>query len=113
MSSANDSPQYFVLVRSTAEASAVYSLEHAARLAGVAPEMLLHYCRSGLLGDQRASGESEPTFDDEALYAIRRLDYFRRHHEVNLRALPLVYHLAGEIERLSGELRSLRDRHGA
>ena len=46
-------------------AHAIYSLETAARLAGVHPEMLRYYCRLGLFGEARARPETELIFDDE------------------------------------------------
>ncbi len=88
------------------ESPALYSLETAAHLAGLHPEMLRHYCRLGLLGPQRVEGE--PTFDDNALYEIRRIEHCRRHHGVNLQALPLICELWREVERLQTELRFRR-----
>jgi|SRR5664279_2175560 DNA-binding transcriptional MerR regulator len=99
-----------VLVRSVESGQAPYSLAAAARLTEVHPDMLQHYCRIGLLGEARMSPDAEPVFDDNALYEVRRIEHLRRHHAVNLRALPLVCQLSREIERLHAELRFLRDR---
>jgi DNA-binding transcriptional MerR regulator len=96
------------LVRVTEAGPAAYSLETAARLAGVHPEMLRHYCRLGLFGDAYARPGSERLFDDDALYQLRRFEYYRRHHGVNRRTLRLICGLWREIERLEAELRSLR-----
>ncbi len=85
-----------------------YSLEDAARMADVHPDLLRHYCQAGLLGEDRVQGEQEPVFDDDALYELRRIEHYRRHHGVNLRALPLVFGLLREIESLHAELRFLR-----
>jgi DNA-binding transcriptional MerR regulator len=112
MSNPNQPQHYFLLVRSRSEAAGEYSLATAAKLAGVHEDLVRHYCRIGLLGDTRQTATSEPVFDDQAIYEIRRIEHFRKHHAVNLRALPLVYRLTNEIERLSAELRTLRGRHG-
>ncbi|SDR66735.1 MerR family transcriptional regulator [Opitutus sp. GAS368] len=85
---------------------ALHSLAAAADLTGVHPEILQHYCRLGLLGAQRAG--SEPTFDDNALYEVRRIEHYRRHHGVTLQALPLFCALSREVERLQTEVRFLR-----
>lgn len=86
-----------------------YSLDDAARLAEVHPDLLRYYCRTGLLGDDRMQSEQEPVFDDNALYELRRIEHYRRHHGVNLRSLPLFFGLLREIENLHAELRFLRD----
>jgi hypothetical protein len=89
-------------------APSVHSLDAAARLAGMHPEMLRYYCRLGLLGARLAAMASEPTFDDNALYEVRRIEHYRRHHGVNRRALPLLCALIREVESLQAELRFLR-----
>jgi DNA-binding transcriptional MerR regulator len=96
------------LVRVTEASPATYSLEAAARLAGVHPEMLRYYCRLGLFGEARARPETELVFDDDALYELRRFEHYRRHHGVNRRTLRLLCGLWREIERLQTELRFLR-----
>lgn len=110
MSESISSRNWFVLVRSGETCRPLYSLETASRLASVHPDMLRHYCRTGLLGEARICQDAELIFDDHALYEVRRIEHLRRHHGVNLTALPLVCHLAREVERLHVELRFLRDR---
>jgi len=85
-----------------------YSLEAAARLAGIHPEMLRYYCRLGLFGAARARPETALIFDDDALYELRRFEHYRRHHGVNRRTLRLICDLSREVERLQAELRFLR-----
>lgn len=100
----------FVLVRATAINRTLYSLDAASHLTGVHRDLLQHYCRLGLLGEARVTTEAEPLFDDDALYEVRRIEQLRRHHGVSLRALPLLYEMSREIERLQAEVRFLRDR---
>jgi DNA-binding transcriptional MerR regulator len=96
------------LVRVTEASPATYSLEAAARLSGVHPEMLRYYCRLGLFGDARARPETELIFNDDALYEVRRFEHFRRHHGVNRKTLRLICRLWREVERLQAEVRFLR-----
>jgi hypothetical protein len=96
------------LVCIPADAPILFSLETAANLTGVHPEMLRYYCRRGLLGPQRAEREREPTFDEEALQEVRRIEYYRRHLAVSRQALPLICELRREAERQHIEIHFLR-----
>lgn len=108
----DDAPSslWLVVVQTVEAGRAYYSLEVAAVLTGVHPDLLRYYCQIGLLGAERADPNEEPVFDDHALYAVRKIDHLRRHQGVNLHALPLVCQLSREVERLRAELRFLRDR---
>jgi DNA-binding transcriptional MerR regulator len=96
------------LVCLPAGTSALYSLETAAALTGVHPDLLRYYCATGLLGNGLTEPDHEPVFDDNAIYEARRIEHYRRHHGVNRRALPLIFELSREVERLQAELRFLR-----
>ena len=98
------------LVTVTETGPAIYSLEDAARLAGVHPEMLRYYCRLGLFGEARARPEAEPVFDDDALFELRRFEHYRRDHGLNRKTLRLICGLWREIDRLQTEVRFLRSR---
>jgi hypothetical protein len=91
-----------------AQAPTLFSLQVAADLTGVHPEMLRYYCRLGLLGVDRAEREYEPTFDEEAVYEVRRIEHYRRHLAVSRRALPLICELRREAERQHIEIHFLR-----
>lgn len=93
-----------------ASAPGRYSLSTAATLTGVHPELLRHYCQLGLLGASRAGTEGEPTFDDNALFEVRRIEHFQRDLGVNRQALPLICELLREVDRLQAEVRFQRDR---
>jgi hypothetical protein len=83
-----------------------HTLEEAALQADVHPDLILYYCRAGLFGT--LIDHEKMIFDDAALYELRRIEHYRRHHSVNLRALPLVIGLLREIDNLDEELRFLR-----
>ena len=99
-----------MLIGVTAAEPTTYSLEEAARLAGVHPEMVRYYCQLGLFGEGRARPEAELVFDDDALYEMRRFERYRRHHGVNRQTLRLICDLWREVERMEAELRFLRSR---
>jgi len=96
------------LIRVTEVRPATYSLATAAQLAGLHPEMLRYYCRLGMLGEARAQMEADPSFDDDALYELRRFENYRRQHRVDRPTLRLICGLRREVERLRAEVRFLR-----
>jgi len=95
------------LVCVPAETPPRFSLRVAADLTGVPAEMLRYYCRLGLLEVDRAEGEDEPTFDEEAVHEVRRIEHYRRHLAVSRRALPLICELRREAERRHIEIQFL------
>ena len=96
------SPSLTLICVPHTEASS-YSLEAAAELTGVHPEMLQHYCRLGLFG--APSTGPEPVFDEKHLVVIRRIEHYRRVQRVNLAALPLICDLWDRVKRLELELK--------
>jgi DNA-binding transcriptional MerR regulator len=98
------------LVRITGNRPASYSLEAAASLAGIHPEMLRYYCRRGFFGEARERSQTDPVFDDDSLYELRRLEHYRRLHGVNRKTLRLLCDLWREVERLRIEVGFRRDR---
>jgi len=96
------------LVCAPAETPTLFSLRVAADLTGVHTEMLRYYCRLGLLGVDRAESEYEPTFDEDAVREVGRIEHYRRHLAVSRRALPLICELRREAERQHIEIRFLR-----
>jgi DNA-binding transcriptional MerR regulator len=94
-----------VLTRATPAARSTYSLDDAAQLAEVHPELVRYYWRLGLFGPARGGSGPEPVFDDDAIYELRRIEHYRRHYGVNRRALPLISRLLREVARLEAEVR--------
>ena len=88
-------------------ASAHFSLEDAAHLTGVHAEMLRYYSRVGLIDSRRGFLETDLFFDEDALLEVRRIEHYRQHLGVGLRALPLICELRRAGERLQIELRFL------
>jgi len=97
------------LVCVTETGPATYSLETAAGLADIHPEMLRHYCRLGLFGDVQARPDADLIFDDDDIYQLRRFEHYRRNTPVSRKTLRLIFSLWRDIELLQTELRYLRD----
>lgn len=111
MTRSEDPPPYSLLaIGSSANASAVYSLDEAARIVGVHPERLRFYCRRGLFGIALVRAGTEPIFDDDGLYEVRRFEHFRRRHGVNQETLHLLCDLWREVAHLKAELRFFHGR---
>ena len=105
-----NSPNYALVLLDVTEAGpATYSLEDAARLGGVHPEMLRYYCRLGVFGETHAQTEAELEFDDDALFELRRFEHQRRHHGIDRNTLRLICGLRRDVGRLQAEVRFLRD----
>lgn len=85
-----------------------YSIEAAAALSSVHPEMLRYYCRLGLLDAHVVWAEGAPFLAADALDEIARIEHYRRYLGVQRRALPLLCQLQREAERLHLRLRFLR-----
>jgi DNA-binding transcriptional MerR regulator len=81
----------------------------AAHLTGVHPEMISYYCRLGLLDDRPDPVTTRPTFDNDALVEISRIEHYRRYLGVHRRALPLICQLRRECERMRIKLAFLGD----
>lgn len=109
MNQSNEDGAYALIVVSAAEVRpATYSLETAARLAGIHVEMLRYYCGLGLFGAARARPAAELSFDDDAVFELRRFEHYRRHHGVDRKTLRLICGLRRDVERLQAEVRFLR-----
>jgi DNA-binding transcriptional MerR regulator len=85
-----------------------YSLEELARLAEVHPDLVRYYCRRGIFGASRARSDTDPVFDDDALYELRRIEHYRRLYGVSRQAIPLLCELWRDVARLQAEVRFLR-----
>jgi DNA-binding transcriptional MerR regulator len=86
-----------------------YSLEAAAELADVHPQLVRYYWSRGLFVSVGAGDGGEPLFDEDGVYELRRIEHFRRHYGVHRRALPLISRLLRDVARLEAELRFRRE----
>ena len=87
----------------------LYSLDVAEHLSGVSRHSILVYCNAGLVRPVLQPPHGIMAFTEEAIYAIRRIEYYRNLGQSDLSRLKLVFDLLDEVERLRSELRFLRD----
>lgn len=85
-----------------------YSLEGVVHLTGVSRRSILVYCKSGLIRVREDSTVGAMAFDDEAIYAIRRIEYLRSERGINLDGIRMIFDLMREVRRLQDEMRFLR-----
>ena len=88
------------------EQHAVYVISVFAELAGVHPQTLRNYERSGLLAPQRTSGGSR-RFSDEDLAALRRIQELTN-EGVNLEGVKRILQLEAELAQAREQLREVR-----
>lgn len=86
---------------------AVYVISVFAELAGVHPQTLRNYERSGLLHPERTSGGSR-RFSEEDLAALRRIQELTN-EGVNLEGVKRIMALEAEVDELHGEIQTLSD----
>ena len=86
---------------------AVYVISVFAELAGVHPQTLRNYERSGLLAPRRTRGGSR-RFSDEDLAALRRIQQLTT-EGVNLEGVKRIMALEADVARLTEEIVALRE----
>ena len=85
-----------------------YSLEQVAELVPVSRRWIAIYCRHGLVTPLKPVAEEGWSFDEDAIRLLRRAEYLRTVHGLNVAAIRLVFDLLEEVERLQRELRFRR-----
>jgi DNA-binding transcriptional MerR regulator len=87
----------------------LYSLDATAHLAGVPRRSILIYCRAGLVRPVVQPPYGVMEFTEEAIYTMRRIEYLRTVHGLDLAWIKTMFDLLEEVERLRAELRFLRN----
>ncbi len=87
----------------------LYSLDAAARIAGVSRRSILSYCRTGLVRPVLQPPYGVMTFTEEAIHAIRRIEYLRTVRGLDVALIKTMFDLIEEVESLRAEVRFLRD----
>lgn len=85
-----------------------FSLEAAADLTGIHPDLLRYYWRTGLIEVRRGTPGAGLFVDERALHEIRQIEHYRTHLGVGRRALPLICKLQRESAGQQIELHFLR-----
>jgi DNA-binding transcriptional MerR regulator len=105
-----DIPTHFALELFQPRPNVLYSLDAAAHLAGVPRRSILIYYRAGLIRPVLQPPHGVMEFTEEAIHAVRRIEYLRTKHGLDLTWLKTMFDLLDEVERLRAELRFLRNR---
>jgi DNA-binding transcriptional MerR regulator len=87
---------------------ALYPLDVVVHLTGVARRTILIYCRAGLICPAEPPEESPIQFSEDAIYRIRRIEYLRSVHGINLAGLKMIFELMTDLEKLREEIRFLQ-----
>ena len=90
------------------EPGVCYDLETVVHLTGVPRHAILVYCKSGLVQPRTDDPVGALAFDDEAVYAIRRIEYLRSSHGINLAGVRMIFDLLDQLRHLQEEIRFLR-----
>ena len=91
-----------------AQPGALYTLDAAAHLTGVSRRSILIYCKSGLVRPRLDEEYGAMSFDEQAIYNIRKIELLRGAHGVNLSGIKMIFELMEEVKRLQDEIRFLR-----
>jgi hypothetical protein len=86
----------------------LYSLDATARLAGVSRHCVLVCCRAGLVRPVVQPPYGVMEFTEEAIYALRRIEYLRTVQGLDLAWIKTLFDLLDEVECLRAEVRFLR-----
>ena len=87
----------------------LYSLDAAAHLAGVSRRSILVYSRAGLVRPFFQPPYGMMVFTEEAIHTLRRIEYLRTIHGLDLPLLKTMFDLLDEVDRLRAELSFLRN----
>jgi hypothetical protein len=90
--------------------NALYSLDVPAHLAGAPRRSVLIYCRAGLVQPVFQPPYGVMSFPEEAIHTIRRIEYVRTAHGVDVAWIKTLFDLLNEVERLRAEVRFLCNR---
>jgi DNA-binding transcriptional MerR regulator len=86
----------------------VYTIEAVGQIARIPRREILVYYKHGLLSPQTDPEYGGYFFNDEAIRALRRIEYLHHTCGINLEGIKMIFHLMNEAEQLRNELRFLR-----
>lgn len=85
-----------------------YVIDEAADRAGVSRRTWLHYWRWGLADPNGVVDSNQRSFDEQAVYRVRRAEQVRKQLETNIRTAATIVRLMDHIERLQRDLEFYR-----
>jgi MerR family transcriptional regulator/heat shock protein HspR len=84
---------------------AVYTIEAVEHLVNVPRRMILLYYKHGLVSPVVDPACGGYYFNDEAIRALRRIDYLRNVCGINIEGIRMILELLHEVEQLRAEMR--------
>jgi len=87
---------------------AAYTIEAVGQITRMPRREILIYYKHGLLSTVTDSEHGGYYFDDEAIRALRRIEYLHHTRGINLEGIKIIFHLMNEVEQMRSELRFLR-----
>src|SRR5437764_14395175 len=81
-------------------ADAVYSIEAAAKLAGIPRRTILVYCKHGLLSPLTDNGVEGYSFDGDGIRSLRRIEALRAVCGDDFTGIKIILELTKELEHL-------------
>src|SRR5262245_58423219 len=90
------------------EEDTIYTIEAAARITHAGRHAILVYCKYGLVSPVSGPEASGYTFDHKGIRALRRIEHLHTDREINLAGTSMILDLMNQVERLTNELRILR-----
>jgi MerR family transcriptional regulator, heat shock protein HspR len=87
------------------QAESFYSLDHAARLAGISRRTVLVYCREGLVSPATRTRFGALIFNDYSIRQLRYVEYLKEIEGINLVGVKMIIELQKKVERLRDDFR--------
>ena len=87
-----------------------FSLERAAELSGMHPEMILEFTRAEIVHTIGEDPDGAPRFDESEIVRLRQIEHLRADEGVSLRLIRYILALLDRLETAEHELHLLRER---
>jgi DNA-binding transcriptional MerR regulator len=86
------------------------SLQRAAELSGMHPEMILEFTRAEIVHTAGREPDGSPCFDETEIVRLRQIEHLRGDEGVSLRTIRHILALLDRLEAAEHELHLLRER---
>jgi DNA-binding transcriptional MerR regulator len=87
----------------------LYDLSTTASLTSLEPDIIINYCKLGLISPAEQKDEHQCLFNDEGVYLLRRIEFLRIERGIPIEGVSIILSLMREIAQLRSELRFQRE----
>ncbi len=91
-------------------ARSLWELGQAADESGLAVDVVMRYCRAGLMQTFAVEKRETLYLDEQGLYRLRQIRHLLEVERVNPEGVRIIVQLLGELQAVEEELNFLRDR---